>query len=54
MSADAAKPETTALVQRSAFNFVGLAAANALQFALVLMIMVSVVLYAVFKRRDWI
>ena len=38
MSADAAKPETTALVQRSAFNFVGLAAANALQFALVLMI----------------
>jgi O-antigen/teichoic acid export membrane protein len=38
VSADAAKPETTALVQRSAFNFVGLAAANALQFALVLMI----------------
>jgi O-antigen/teichoic acid export membrane protein len=35
---DAAKPETTALVQRSAFNFVGLAAANALQFALVLML----------------
>jgi O-antigen/teichoic acid export membrane protein len=38
VSADAAKPETTALVQRSAVNFLGLAAANALQFALVLMI----------------
>src|SRR6476660_5795953 len=35
---DAAKPETTTLVQRSATNFVGLAAANAMQFALVLMI----------------
>ena len=35
---DAAKPETTTLVQRSAVNFVGLAAANAMQFALVLMI----------------
>ena len=35
---DAAKPETTTLVQRSAMNFVGLAAANAMQFALVLMI----------------
>jgi O-antigen/teichoic acid export membrane protein len=38
MTADGAKPETSALVQRSAMNFVGLAVANALQFVLVLMI----------------